>query len=86
MNEKLSKFLKFVSRNLGFLMINASVTLILFLFFSNLILQQTDSLKYDLENYILEKSNLTKEDFNEIKAICNNNSQVEECQMLQNYC
>ena len=83
MSEKLNKFLKFISRNLGFLMINASITLILFLFFSNLILKQTDSLKYDLENYILEKSNLTKEDLNEIKAICNNNPQLEECQMLQ---
>src|SRR3989344_3026744 len=64
-------------------MINASVTLILFLFFSNLILQQTDSLKYDLENYILEKSNLTSKDINEIKIICNNNPQIDECRMLQ---
>ena len=64
-------------------MINASVTLILFLFFSSSILQQTDSLKYDLEKYILEKSNLTSEDFDEIKTICNNNPQMEECQMLE---
>ena len=83
MNRNINKFLKFLSRGLGYLLINLTITLIFFAFFANLSLQETDKLKENLQNYILEQSNITKEEFNTLKSLCEQNPNQEGCEFFK---
>ena len=83
MNRNINKFLKFLSRGLGYLLINLTITLIFFAFFANLSLQETDKLKENLQNYVLEQSNITKEEFIELKNLCEQNPNKEGCEFFK---
>mgnify|MGYP001607264398 FL=1 len=83
MNEKIIKFFKYISRGTGHLFINFSITLLFFAFFANLGIQQKDTLKQDLENFVLEKSNITQEQINQIKIICQANPNQEGCEVIE---
>ena len=85
MGDKLKKFFRFISKALGYLLINLSITLILFLTFTNYTLQDTQSLETDLTNYIIKSSNITLEEYNAIQTTCCNNPEIENCNyLLQN--
>src|SRR3989338_8341992 len=56
MNQKLNKILSFISRSFGFLFINMAMMLLFLAFFANLSLQQTDTLKQELQGYILKQN------------------------------
>ncbi len=82
MKIKLNKVLKFISRSFGFLLINFAISLIFLIFFANLTLQQTDVLKNDVENYALTKANVTQEQFNQFKVLCQQNLSQEGCDAI----
>ena len=63
MDEKANKFFKFISRSLGFIFINFTITLLFLTFFANASLQETDLLKDELQSYALSQFNLTQKDF-----------------------
>ncbi|MEK6932801.1 MAG: hypothetical protein AABW56_03335 [Nanoarchaeota archaeon] len=85
MGDKFKKFLRFISKSLGYLLINLSITLILFLTFTSYTLEDTQSLENDLTNYILETSNITRAEYDAIQNTCKSNPEIENCDyLLQN--
>ena len=88
MNQTISKILKFISRNIGFLLINLAVLLILLSFFINSSVNNIGSLKTDLQNtvkeQILTQSGIQKTDLEQANDYCKNNPQDERCKQLSN--
>ena len=87
MNETLKKILKFLSRSLGFFLINLAVLFLLLIFFVNLSVDDTDTLKKDLESsiqvQILTQSNISESDLKKAREYCNINSSDANCNTLK---
>ena len=83
MNQKLNKILSFISRSFGFLFINMAMMLLFLAFFANLSLQQTDTLKQELQGYILKQSNITQAEFDQVKTFCEQNPAQENCEFFK---
>ena len=64
-------------------MIHLSITLILLAFFANLSLQGTDTLKQDLQNFILKQSNITQEQYIEIQNKCTQDPNQDGCEFFR---
>ena len=82
MTKTLSKILKFISRNIGFFLINLAVLLILLVFFVNSSVNNVDSLKTDLQNIVQEQ--IQKTDLEQANDYCKANPQDERCKELEN--
>ena len=87
MNETLKKILKFLSRSLGFFLINLAVFFLLLTFFVNLNVDNIDKLKSDLEfsiqEQILIQSDTSKSDLEKAREYCNINPSDGNCNTLE---
>jgi len=79
-SEKQSKFFKFLLKFFGFLLINFAITVVFFAFFANLSLQDIDTLKKDINSFILRQSGITEEQYAKIEEQCRINPNLEGCE------
>jgi preprotein translocase subunit SecG len=88
MSSIFRNILKFISRNIGFLLINLAVILILFSFFINSSINNIDTLKNDLQvsvqEQILVQTNISQNDIEKAQLYCKSNPNDERCKTLSN--